>query len=56
MATSTAASRSKISPSAPAPERLPKEVLDETLSEIRLDARQRAATYGKDSIVPEGGE
>lgn len=55
MATSSAA-RSKSSPATPAPERLPKEVLDEALTEIRHDARQRAATYGKDAIVPEGGE
>ena len=56
MATATAI-QSKITPGTPAPERHPaEETLDQALGEIRRDARQRAATYGKDAIVPEGGE
>ena len=56
MATATA-TQSKTLPGTSAPERHPaEETLAQALGEIRRDARQRATTYGKDAIVPEGGE
>lgn len=54
MATSTSQAQNLTTERAPEPR--PEQKLATALDTIRSDAQRRATTYGKESLVPEGGE